>query len=272
MRRRVLSIIITWPFLLSLVVLLVNDWYLKAAYPGFVTGKLSDFSGIAVVAFLLLAAFPRRTLTIFCGTSLAFLWWKSPASATFIQAVNNFGLFRIGRTVDYTDMIALIVFPACHAMIAHQGKLTIYWSRTRRLLVIPAVAMTLVALLGTSVIPTRQDYIVRKTSTTDELRREEVADAIKSVAAKHGVDCRECARPSEAATLSGNGITLTYSFLSKSAVSFKISAYPNGLFFGASGQQKADALRTALKAELAARFRDLEYVEPLTPKDVNRSQ
>lgn len=42
--------------LASLVVLLLNDHVLKAAAPGFVTGKLSDLAGMAFFPFLLLAA------------------------------------------------------------------------------------------------------------------------------------------------------------------------------------------------------------------------
>jgi len=66
-RRDVLAAIATWPYALAVVTLLVNDWCLKSAYPGLVTGKLSDFAGLAVVAVPLLsrggagaAALPRR--------------------------------------------------------------------------------------------------------------------------------------------------------------------------------------------------------------------
>ncbi|MBL8512530.1 MAG: hypothetical protein JNJ55_00955 [Betaproteobacteria bacterium] len=260
-------ILTTWPFLLSLSVLLVNDWYLKAAFPGVVTGKLSDFAGIAVVALLLLAAAPRHRRPLFWGIALAFLWWKSPASEPFIRAINGVGLVRIGRTVDYTDLIALLVVPLCQRVVTLDGKLTTPSLGLRRLLVIPTVAATSFALLGTSVIQTRQDYSVRKTTSADELKREEVAEVIKTVGAKHGLECRRCALPTERAELEGTGMTLAYSFMGKNAVLFKVFALPNGLFFGASGQQKADALRADLKAEFAKRFRDLEYVEQLTAKE-----
>ena len=79
MRNRVLAIFTTWPFVLALAVLLVNDALLKQAYPGFITGKLSDFAGFAVVALPLFAAFPRHTRAIYLALIGAFLWWKSPA-------------------------------------------------------------------------------------------------------------------------------------------------------------------------------------------------
>ena len=36
--------LLSWPFGLALITLLVNDHYIKAAYPGFVSGKLSDIA------------------------------------------------------------------------------------------------------------------------------------------------------------------------------------------------------------------------------------
>ena len=35
-------------FIIGLSVLLLNDFYLKAAYGNFVTGKLSDFAGLPI--------------------------------------------------------------------------------------------------------------------------------------------------------------------------------------------------------------------------------
>lgn len=47
--RPVAKTVLSWPFLVCLGVLLANDWWLKAAYPNAITGKLSDLSGVAVV-------------------------------------------------------------------------------------------------------------------------------------------------------------------------------------------------------------------------------
>lgn len=59
---------------------------------------------------------------------------------------------------------------------------------------------------------------------------------------------------------------MSYDFIDGDTVSFKIWAVPTALFIGASGYEKADALRNSLKGEFSARFRDIEYVEPLAPK------
>ena len=63
-RTRLASVITTWPFVASLAVLLLNDFWLKRAAPGVITGKLSDFAGIAIVTLLLLATWPQRRGTI----------------------------------------------------------------------------------------------------------------------------------------------------------------------------------------------------------------
>ena len=44
------------PFLVSLTVLLLNDRWWKGAWPGFVTGKLSDVAGVVVAAVLVSVA------------------------------------------------------------------------------------------------------------------------------------------------------------------------------------------------------------------------
>ncbi|MDB5968474.1 MAG: hypothetical protein JWQ90_924 [Hydrocarboniphaga sp.] len=83
MRNRLSNTLTSWPFLACLVCLLLNDWWLKPAVPSVVTGKLSDFAGIAVVGMVLLSISPTRRLVIFLALSLVFLWWKSSASAPY---------------------------------------------------------------------------------------------------------------------------------------------------------------------------------------------
>lgn len=265
MLDRLLLILTRWPFIVALAVLLLNDWWLKSQYPGVITGKLSDFSGLAVVAMLLLTAFPSRTATIYIIVSSAFLWWKSEASEPFIGLVNTWATFQVGRTVDYTDLIALVVLPACPRILAyssHNGRLSI---AQRRTIFIPVVVVTLLGVMGTSVVRTHQEYVVRSIDASNLLRPDAIAKAIATVAASHGLKCRDCSHELQRADFEGNGINLAYSFQAKNSISFTIQAYPNGLFFGASGQEKANALRNSLKAILAQRFQGLEYVEQLKP-------
>lgn len=265
-RQAIPAVMASWPFLASLALLLLNDGWLKAAHGGIVTGKLSDFAGLAVVGLLLHAAWPRRAWWVSAGLALAFAWWKSPASQAFIDAFNALGWIRLGRVIDYSDLIAVAVLPACHAVVRRVDSYALPWPAMRRVLAAPVAALTLLALMGTSALPLRQQYDVRSRAPGHELQREAVAAAIMAVAGRHGLQCIKCGQPTEGATLSDAYLSLTYVFVGPSAVSFTVSAVSPMAkpgFFGATARDRADALRGALKDELARHFAGLEYVEPL---------
>src|SRR5688572_9047724 len=98
-------------FLASLFILLLNDISLKYEFHNWLTGKLSDITGLFVFSFFLLVFFPRRSLHVllFCG--IFFTWWKSPFSQFFIDTSNSILPFSIVRVIDYTDLLALAVLP-----------------------------------------------------------------------------------------------------------------------------------------------------------------
>lgn len=104
-----------WDILLNplylgmLFLLFLNDFVLKLTFPGFVTGKLSDFAGVFVFTLFWMALLPRFKVHLAFLSALWFIYWKSPLSEPFIQVIN--GLYRISRVVDYSDLSALIVIP-----------------------------------------------------------------------------------------------------------------------------------------------------------------
>lgn len=95
-------------YLVALVVLLVNDHVLKNAFPGVITGKLSDFAGLFAFAVFFASAGPRRAKAICIASGVMFAWWKSPASQTVVEAL------QLSRVVDWTDLTALAVLPFAH--------------------------------------------------------------------------------------------------------------------------------------------------------------
>lgn len=99
-------------FLLGVAVLLVNDWYLKATYGNWLTGKVSDVAGLCALALLLTACWPRWRTLIHIAVGVAFVLWKSPAATPLIAAWNELGMFGIDRVLDYTDWAALAILPA----------------------------------------------------------------------------------------------------------------------------------------------------------------
>lgn len=263
MHRSIRLTLTTWPFLLSLAALLLNDLWLKGLYPGFFTGKLSDFAGIALVALLLLACDPAHHWRTVAGIVLAFTWWKSPLSQSFIDAFNAMSHFPIGRVVDYTDLISFAVLPSIVKVARCPRAFQIPGQSLRRALVIPVALLTLLGLTATSLVTARQDYQVRQPDFRGRLDRGAIAGTVARVATRHDLNCEACSEAPSRARFAGNGMTLEYRFVGANVIEFEVEAIPDGLFFGRSGNEKADRLRADLKDELSALHEGLEYVERL---------
>jgi hypothetical protein len=261
MRHRVLAIFTTWPFVLSLAALLINDQLLKQAYPGLITGKLSDFAGLAVVSMPLFAAFPRRARTIYLALAGAFLWWKSPASAGFIAFLNGVQPLNIGRTVDYWDLVALAILPPCAKFAAAVGRRQWNPSRLRRFALPPILAVALLGVMGTSIPALRRDFTVRTIESSNQLPHDGVVKAIKDVALEHGLKPSAGNPPHWEGAFAGKGIYMTYSFPTPNQVAVEMSVQL-GTFAG-THKRKAEALRDDIKKTLALRFQGLEYIEAL---------
>lgn len=95
-------------YLLALLLLLVNDHVLKDAFPGVLTGKLSDFAGLFAFAVFFASVAPRRAMAICTTSGVLFVWWKSPASQWLVDAL------QLARVVDWTDLTALVVLPLAY--------------------------------------------------------------------------------------------------------------------------------------------------------------
>ena len=95
-------------FIYGLLLLLLNDFILKYSYPGWFTGKLSDFAGLFIFPIFWIAFFPKYRGQILWATVLGFLWWKTPLADPFINCWNQWIFYSIRRIVDYTDYVALI--------------------------------------------------------------------------------------------------------------------------------------------------------------------
>jgi len=94
-------------FLFCLLLLIFNDFYLKATFHNILTGKLSDFCGLFIFPIFWSAIFPRHKLSVFIITGVMFIYWKSEYATGLIDLINTFT--NIQRTVDPTDLIALPV-------------------------------------------------------------------------------------------------------------------------------------------------------------------
>jgi hypothetical protein len=103
--------------LAAIAVLVLNDHVLKRAWPGLVTGKLSDLVGLAFFPLFLLSlcelAGARRTLRLFavCAalTALVFALVKTQPWALWTYR-HGLGLFHgapVAAVLDPTDLVCL---------------------------------------------------------------------------------------------------------------------------------------------------------------------
>lgn len=94
--------------LIALGTLIVNDRFLKAAWPSWWTGKLSDVAGMMFFPLLLAAVVGHRRACI-GATMIAFalikLWPPATALCEHVLGVLNGGAVVIVR--DPTDLLAL---------------------------------------------------------------------------------------------------------------------------------------------------------------------
>ncbi len=104
-------------FIIGLFVLILNDFYLKQRYGNFLTGKLSDFSGLLIFPLFVAVLFPKLKRSISLITGIGFFLWKLPIMDVAIDWINQYSFFAIGRVVDYSDYMALLILPFSHFLI-----------------------------------------------------------------------------------------------------------------------------------------------------------
>jgi len=100
-------------FILSLIILLTNDFYLKYEYHSWITGKLSDVAGLFVFVYFWTAIFPTRKNTVYILSGLIFVYWKSAYSQPIINFFSE-NIYSIDRTIDMSDLFALLVLPVAY--------------------------------------------------------------------------------------------------------------------------------------------------------------
>lgn len=146
--KRVDLQIVTQPaFIFALALLVANDFYFKAQYPDWLTGKLSDFAGLYVFAQLGAALSGMRIARVAAATAILFAAWKSPLATPLIEFFNAHSPVRMFRTIDYTDLAALAVLPL--AVRLYGVRIRWPWS----FLKYPLTAAALLAVMATSSIP-----------------------------------------------------------------------------------------------------------------------
>ncbi len=116
MKSRQYTLLLHPAFLLSLFILLLNDFYLKYTYHNWVTGKLSDVAGLFAFSIFLIALLPFDRKRILFFSALFFCWWKSGLSDSFIFFVRNTFDIPVTKVTDYSDLAALFILPFAYSI------------------------------------------------------------------------------------------------------------------------------------------------------------
>ena len=160
------ALILNWIFIPGLLLLLLNDHYLKFQFSGWITGKLSDFIGLLIFPMFLQFLFPRlgRYPTVITG--LSFILWKLPISGPVIDLYNKVAIIPITRTVDYTDLIALSILPLTDYLIRNIDR---YKLRSIKYSINPRLATTIVLIPATIIFMATEPPIGFRESRNGEI-------------------------------------------------------------------------------------------------------
>lgn len=172
-------------FIVGLIVLILNDFYLKYEYGNFITGKLSDFAGLLIFPMFVAAIIPKFRKSISLITGVGFIIWKLPLFTPVIDLINQSSFFTIHRVVDYSDYMALLILPLSHYLINyHEISLTIKWNRLRHISRFALLGVAFFAFCATSIIPLReipQGTIYIGESYSIKLPKDSVINSIKQL-------------------------------------------------------------------------------------------
>ena len=254
------SIYTTWPLLLSVLILILNDHVLKYAYSGIVTGKISDFAGIFLIVLVSRELFPKKIKTISLVVMILFSYWKSPLSQNLIDFINSYSPLEFIRTVDYSDLFAFVIIPLAHLVYEKREKYLVEVN-VKELLKVPAIILTVLGITGTSVLLPHHKYEIRKESSTESIDIDEAIEAIKNVTNSHNLICKKCEPGDNAGLFEGNEIRLEYRVLENNrGIEFDIKGDPGSPFFGGGSWEEMDQIKRKLQYSLGHQFHGMEFV------------
>ncbi|MFT3935770.1 MAG: hypothetical protein QM726_19235 [Chitinophagaceae bacterium] len=169
-------------FLCCLLLLIVNDHWLKQSFHNWLTGKLSDIAGIIMLPLLLAYLLPRQQRYSIAIAAVLFIFWKSPYSQAFIDSYNRFSFIPIMRTVDYTDLFVLLLIPIPYFIMQ---KIDRWPLKLSKLHIAWVLSPTVLALAATS--PPPSFYYTRsngnlhcyKCNITVDYNQDEIVEKLK---------------------------------------------------------------------------------------------
>jgi hypothetical protein len=247
---------------LAVGVLLLNDFVLKAAFHNWLTGKLSDVAGLAAFAIFCCALWPKHVCAVGGAITVLFAFWKSPYASGAIEVANAVLPFTIGRTVDYSDMLALpVVWLVCgnaHCLpLVDVGKVGVWLT----------AGVCLFAFTATSSADPHYTLSVAAEIPAQAAQSDTeaaIAQLLDEVAARHGLGCNRCSLLSEGRVYRGQGLLQVAAGFDAehNRLLFEVSAYGGSQTDIDKVQPEVDRVKAEIEQALKQRFPAVSVSDP----------
>lgn len=260
-KNKELNLLATPLFVFSVLLLAFNDFVLKAAFHNWLTGKISDVTGLIAFTLLGCAIWPAHRRVLGFAVSIGFMFWKSPYSQCLINIANAIFPFNIGRTVDYSDFLALpVVWLVCRYASTLRP-----WETQQWLIRVFAV-ISLIVFSATTYIPR---YGISKSATLSatydknslEQFEKELQIIFDNIATAHDLFCITCDSVSTGRLYSKSQtepfeLTLTVNFDAQRAVVF-FDIQTRGPK-ASKMEHEVDIIRSEIENKLQNKYPDLK--------------
>lgn len=127
------SFIVNPFFGIGVIVLILNDHWLKWQYGNWLTGKLSDFAGLLILPLFVAFLFPKLKSKASLISGLFFICWKLPISQPVIDLYNQIAPIPLTRVVDLSDFMALLILPFSQRLLLQLDHQKVNHSRAIKL-------------------------------------------------------------------------------------------------------------------------------------------
>jgi hypothetical protein len=260
------SIYTTWALLLSVFILILNDHVFKYSFPGIVTGKISDFSGIFLIILVLRDAFPKRVLETSVLVIGLFLYWKSPYSQPLIEFINSHSPLEFIRTVDYSDLVAFVIIPVAHFVYENRNRFTLKLN-IAEIIKIPVIVLTILGITGTSQRPIILNPSGKGIDITEAIR------LIEKITDPHDLVCKKCNPVDNEGLYENDEISLVYRVLKNNkGMEFEITGDLEEGFFGGSSLEEMTQIKEELQSSLRYQLQGMELSIKLENKSTGKLQ
>lgn len=244
-----LLILFTWPSIIAVFALVINDWYLKDAYANWVTGKLSDFAGVFLVSLVLYRLFPKNKILTTIMICFWFTYWKSQYSEPLINLINTYVPIKYGRVVDYTDLVSILILPLSVKLSSQRlsSKQLITMSKYSKAMI---SFFSIFGVMGTSIAPPIASSIRFQEETNLSIKNPHlVSSVIRSTAIDNKLICKKSFEQNSSGNCFGNNIKLEYFIIDESQ---SVIVYANQLSrkFDSAYAKRTNKIFKELKAKL----------------------